>query len=141
MGISSMIQGTKSGLCNNLEVGGRVKREGTYVYLWLIHADIWQKSTWFFKAIILPLKSKLEKDASSMFYLFFRFNLIFNWRIISLQYSHGFCHTSTWIGHRHKRSLPHKPPSPSHPSRLSQSTSFGFPACLIFWPYHKSCGI
>ena len=25
------------------EVGGWFKREGTYVYLWLIHADVWQK--------------------------------------------------------------------------------------------------
>ena len=36
-------------LCDNLEgwegVGGgrSFKREGTHVYLWLIHADIWQK--------------------------------------------------------------------------------------------------
>ena len=34
------------GLCDNLEewaeVGGRFKREGTYVYLWLIHADVKQ---------------------------------------------------------------------------------------------------
>ena len=41
----------KQGLCNNLwcgmgrEMGGRFKREGTYVYLWLIHVDIWQKAT------------------------------------------------------------------------------------------------
>ena len=30
------------------QVGGgrvRLKREGTYVHLWLIHVDIWQKST------------------------------------------------------------------------------------------------
>ena len=25
------------------EVGRRVKSEGTYVYLWLIHVDVWQK--------------------------------------------------------------------------------------------------
>ena len=25
------------------EVGMRFKREGTYVYLWLIHVDVWQK--------------------------------------------------------------------------------------------------
>ena len=25
------------------EVGGRFKKEGTYVYLWLIHGDVWQK--------------------------------------------------------------------------------------------------
>ena len=36
-------------LCYNLEggirweVGGRFKREGTYVYLWLIHVDVWQE--------------------------------------------------------------------------------------------------
>ena len=24
-------------------VGGRLKREGTYVYLWLIHTVVWQK--------------------------------------------------------------------------------------------------
>ena len=23
------------------EVGGKLKREGTYVYLWLIHVDVW----------------------------------------------------------------------------------------------------
>ena len=23
----------------------RLKREGTYVYLWLVHVDIWQKPT------------------------------------------------------------------------------------------------
>jgi hypothetical protein len=27
------------------EVGGRFKREGTFVYLWLIHVEVWQKST------------------------------------------------------------------------------------------------
>ena len=27
------------------EVGGRFKREGTYVDLWLICVDVWQKST------------------------------------------------------------------------------------------------
>ena len=32
------------------------KREGTYVYLWLIHVDVWQKPTQHCKAIILQLK-------------------------------------------------------------------------------------
>ena len=27
------------------EVRGRFKREGTYVYLWLIQVDVWQKPT------------------------------------------------------------------------------------------------
>ena len=40
------------------EMGRRFRREGTYVYLWLIHADIWQKPTKFCKEIILPLKNE-----------------------------------------------------------------------------------
>ena len=27
------------------EVEGRFKREGTYVYLWLIHVGVWQRPT------------------------------------------------------------------------------------------------
>ena len=50
----------KPGLCDNLEVwdgmGGRFKREGTYVYLWLIHVDVWQKTTQYCKVIILQVK-------------------------------------------------------------------------------------
>ena len=38
------------------EVWGSSQREGIYVYLWLIHFVIWQKSTQYCKAIILPLK-------------------------------------------------------------------------------------
>ena len=38
------------------KVGGRFKREGTYIYLWLIHVDVWQKPTQFCKVIILRLK-------------------------------------------------------------------------------------
>ena len=55
----------KQGLCVNLEGcdgegdGGRFKREGIYVYLWLIHVEVWQKTTKFCKAIILQLK-KIE---------------------------------------------------------------------------------
>ena len=37
------------------EVGGRFKREGTYVYLWLTHVDVWQKPASYWKAIILQL--------------------------------------------------------------------------------------
>ena len=44
------------------EVGRRFKREGTYVCLWLSHADVWQKPTQYCKAIILQLKiNKLKK--------------------------------------------------------------------------------
>ena len=54
--------GIQTRLFNNLEgkeVGGSFKREGMYVYLWLIHVDIWQKPMQYCQAIILQLnKSK-----------------------------------------------------------------------------------
>ena len=37
-------------------MGERFKREGTYVHLWLIHVDVWQKPTQYCKAVILQLK-------------------------------------------------------------------------------------
>ena len=40
------------------KVGGRFKREGTCVYLRLIHVDVWQKPIQYCKAIILQLKKK-----------------------------------------------------------------------------------
>ena len=43
------------------EMGGRLQREGIYAYLWLTHVEVWQKTTKFYKAIILQLKNKLIK--------------------------------------------------------------------------------
>jgi len=37
-------------------LGGRFKREGTNVFLWLINVDVWQKPTQYYKAIIFQLK-------------------------------------------------------------------------------------
>ena len=42
------------------QVGGRFKREGVYLYLWLTHVAIWQKPTQYRKAIILQLKINLS---------------------------------------------------------------------------------
>ena len=41
-------------------VGGRLKREGIYVHLRLIHVDAWQKPTQHGKTITFPLKIKLK---------------------------------------------------------------------------------
>ena len=38
------------------EAGGRFNRKWTYVCLWLIHGDVWQKPTQYCEAIILQLK-------------------------------------------------------------------------------------
>ena len=44
------------------EEGGRFKRR-MYIYLWLIHADVWQRPTQYCKAMILLLKiNKLNKN-------------------------------------------------------------------------------
>ena len=48
-------------LCDNLggtgqmgwEARGRLKKEGTNVYLWQIHVDVWQKPPQHCKAIIV----------------------------------------------------------------------------------------
>ena len=47
-----------------LVVGGWFKRGGIYVYLWLIHVDVWQKPTQHCKAIILQLKINFKKFSS-----------------------------------------------------------------------------
>ena len=67
-----MAQETQTGLCINLEEwdgegdGGRFKKEGIYIYLWLIHVDVWQKPTQYCEAIILQLKIiKLEKNPAT----------------------------------------------------------------------------
>ena len=88
-----------------------------------------------------PLRGKPWQDTDNHWLsgLFF-----FNWSIISLQCCAGLCHTTTWISHRYVcvcvcvcvslyvcvcvsppswTSLP--PPTPSHPSRLSQGTRLG----------------
>ena len=61
----------------------------------------------------------------SVFFFFY-----FNWRLITLQYCGGFCHTFTWISHGctcvpHPDPSSHLPPHPipqSHPSAPALST-------------------
>ena len=56
VGIRCMMQGAQTRYSVTTEewdgVGGRLT-EGTYVYLWLIHVDVWQEPTQYCKAIIL----------------------------------------------------------------------------------------
>ena len=44
---------------NGREMGGRLKREGTHVHLWLMPVDVCQKSNQYYKAIINQLKKKI----------------------------------------------------------------------------------
>ena len=45
------------------EAGGGFKKEGTHVYLWLTHVDVWQKPSQYCEVIILQLKIKLKKKS------------------------------------------------------------------------------
>ena len=62
MGICCMAQETQIGALYQLEEGDgegdgrKFKREWIYVYLWLIHVDVWKKPTQHYKTIILQLK-------------------------------------------------------------------------------------
>ena len=62
------------------------------------------------------------------YFIFYFFPIIFiSWRLITLQYCSGFCHTLTGISHGFT-CVPHPgpplpPSSPSHPSGSSQCTS------------------
>ena len=47
------------GGCGVQGVGGVFREEGTYVYLWLIHVDVWQRPTQYCKVIILQLKKMI----------------------------------------------------------------------------------
>ena len=47
---------------DGVENGREVQEERTYVYLWQIHAAVWQKSTQYCKAITFQLKiNKIKK--------------------------------------------------------------------------------
>ena len=65
-------------------------------------------------------------------FLFFSFIFI-SWRLITLQYCSGFCHTLTWISHGFT-SIPHPDP-PSHlslhPIPLSLPSAPGLSTCLL----------
>ena len=75
--------------------------------------------------------------------------IYFNWRLITLQYCGSFCHKLTCISHGCTRvrlfQIPLPPPSPSHPSGLSQCTGFECPVSpmelglVIYFTYGNTC--
>ena len=103
------------------QVGGGLRKRNN-VHPWLIHVNVWQKPLQYCKVISLQLNnpSKVaqrvkrlpavqvdlgsipglgqypeEGRGNSIQYSFF----FFNWRLITLLYCGGFCHTLTWISH------------------------------------------
>ena len=97
-----------------------------FVYIWCLFNTIFKLTNCLFFLSAL----------SPVFYYFSFFKklfIYFNWRIITLQYCDGFCHTSTWINHRYTyvplilNSPPLPPPSIPHSSRSSPFITFQIP--------------
>ena len=81
MGICCMAQETQTGVLyqpRGVGWGGRFKREGIYVYLWLIHVEAWQKTTKFCKAIILQLKKNFLRHSRFSVNTYIKIRLLFN---------------------------------------------------------------
>ena len=47
------------------EAGGRLKREGAYICLWLVHVDVWLKPTQYCRVIYLAIKNDFFKKRHS----------------------------------------------------------------------------
>ena len=76
----------------------------------------------FYPTLLLPrLSDMLTNPLSPPLRIYPEFNhflknfIYFNWRLITLQYCGGFCHTLTWISHRYTYvppPIPNLPPQP-----------------------------
>ena len=87
MGICCMAQETQTGALyqpRGVGWGGRFKREGIYVYLWLIHVQVWQKTTKFCKAIILQgvhtEETRIERDTCTPMFIATLFIIARTWK-------------------------------------------------------------
>ena len=72
------------------------------------------------------------KNINGIFYFYFFPFIFISWRLITLQYCSGFCHTLTWISHGFT-CIPHPdPPShvPLHPILLGLPSAPGLSTCL-----------
>ena len=87
---------------------------------------------------------------SKFFFFFFFFSFVFiSWRLITLQYCSGFCHTLTWISH--KFTCVPRPDPPSHllphPIPLGLPSTPALSTCLmhstwagdLFHPLYYTC--
>ena len=80
------------------------------------------------KTIALTIWTFAGKVMSLLFFFFFSFIFI-SWRLITLQYCSGFCHTLTWISHGFT-CVVH--PGPPHPTSLPIPSLWVFPVSFLF---------
>ena len=90
----------------------------------------WQRCSWTLKYLKSKQNCQIRGSVGGWAEVFFFFLINFNWRLITLQYCCGFCHTFTWDSHG-RTYVPHPyppsylPPHPipqGHPSALALST-------------------
>ena len=93
------------------------------LYSWQLKCNT---SLWFLLASWESNELDDTEDLNTNKTLAFFKLIYFNWRLITLQYCSGFCHTLTWISHRYTH-VPH----PEHPSHfLPNPTPQGHPSAL-----------
>ena len=81
---------------------------------------------------------RARRDKKAFFSSLFFFSLIYiNWRLITLQYCSGFCHTLIWISHGFTCvSRPERPSHlPPHPIPLGYPSAPTLSTCLL----HQTC--
>ena len=103
----------------------------------VISGEQWRDSAICICVSILPQAPVSSRFASYFsLFIFFRFFFPFiftSWRLITLQYCSGFCHTLTWISHGFT-CIPHPDPHshlPPHPIRLGLPSALAPSTCLM----------
>ena len=111
---------------------GRGTRDQIANIRWIIEkAREFQKSIYASFTALKPLTMWITTNCGKVF--FFSSFIFISWRLITLQYWSGFCHTLTWISHGFT-CIPHPdPPShlPLHPIPLGLPRAPGPSACLM----------
>ena len=113
------------------DVAGRLRREGTRVYLWLTLVHVWQKTTQFCKAIILQWQNfkKIKISKTKKIYIPKKKTLQFLQKIVK-QLPSGYKSASkcSWYGvEPWPRNIPHAA------GQLSLYTTTTEPVCCNYW--------
>ena len=94
------------------------------------HRSSWRR---FSMVHLSPLRPLRWAIGCILLYLFIFPFIFISWRLITLQYCSGFCHTLTWISHGFT-CVPHPDPPfhlPLHPLPLGFPSAPGPRACLM----------
>ena len=103
------------------------------ISLWSLFEELKILTQYYFITVMISEVHKIENfQFLKKTFLFFLFIFI-SWRLITLQYCSGFCHTLTWISHGFT-CVPHpEPPShlPPHPIPLGLPSAPALSTCLM----------